>query len=105
MKGLAMAQRWDDLKRQKLSAAQLADVQRKVDAEILEMNLRDLREMFGKTQADLASGSDFGQSEASRMERRNDHMVSTLRRYVAALGGELEVVAVFDNKRVHLRGV
>jgi hypothetical protein len=100
-----MAQRWDDLKRQKLSAAQLADVQRKVDAEILEMNLRDLREMVGKTQADLASGSAIGQSEASRMERRNDHMVSTLRRYVAALGGELEVVAVFDNKRVHLRGV
>ncbi|MBC7544864.1 MAG: helix-turn-helix transcriptional regulator [Candidatus Sericytochromatia bacterium] len=69
------------------------------------MNLRDLREMTGKTQADLASAAEMSQSEASRTERRNDHLLSTLRRYVAALGGELEVTAVFDNRRVVLRGV
>ncbi len=35
----------------------------------------------------------------------DDHLLSTLRRYVTALGGQLEVVAVFDNKRIALKGV
>jgi hypothetical protein len=42
------------------------------------------------------------QSELSRLERRPDHLVSTLRRYVKALGGELEVTAVLGAKRVKL---
>ena len=36
------------------------------------------------------------------MERRGDWLLSSLRRYVAALGGELEVVARFGDKSVHL---
>jgi hypothetical protein len=44
-------------------------------------------------------------AELSKIERRDDHLLSTLRRYVAALGGELEVVAVFGNERIALKGV
>ena len=44
-------------------------------------------------------------SEWSIFERRDDHLISTLRRYVTALGGELEVVDVFDNKRIALKGI
>jgi hypothetical protein len=40
-----------------------------------------------------------------RLQRRDDHLLSTLRRYVNALGGRLEVVAVFDNKRIAIKGV
>jgi hypothetical protein len=39
------------------------------------------------------------------MERRSDHRISTLRKLVEALGGELEVIAHVGSKRVRLRGV
>lgn len=45
------------------------------------------------------------QSALSRLERREDNPIDVLRRYVEALGGELEVVAVLGNKRVKLLGV
>ena len=69
------------------------------------MNLRALRELLGKTQEELARLAATAQSELSRAERRDDHLVSTLRRYVEALGGELEVVASFGKKRIRLQGL
>ena len=45
------------------------------------------------------------QSALSRMERREDNPIAALRRYVQALGGEIEVVAVLGNKRITLNGV
>jgi hypothetical protein len=45
------------------------------------------------------------QSELSRLESRGDHRISTLRRYVEALGGELEVAAIFGGRRVKLTEV
>jgi transcriptional regulator with XRE-family HTH domain len=69
------------------------------------MNLRAMREALGKTQEELARLIDMSQAELSRAERREDHLVSTLRRYVEALGGELEVIATFPDKRVRLQGV
>jgi hypothetical protein len=47
------------------------------------------------------------QSDVSRLERREDFedcLVSTLRRYVAALGGQLELVASFGDKKIILTG-
>jgi hypothetical protein len=41
-------------------------------------------------------------SELSRLESRTDHLTSTLRRYVEALGSKLEVTAVFGGRRVKL---
>lgn len=100
-----MAKRWGDLKREKLPEATLVAIEKRVEAEVLELNLRDLRELVGKTQVDVALAAKMSQSEASRAERRDDHLISTLRRYVTALGGDLEVTAVFDNKRIVLKGV
>ena len=62
----------------------------------------ELRKALGLTQEEAASGSDMTQSELSRLERRDDHLVSTLRRYVEGLGGELEITAVVGDKRVRL---
>jgi hypothetical protein len=45
------------------------------------------------------------QSSLSDFERRDDHVLSVLRRYIKALGGELEVSAVFGDTRVKLKGV
>jgi transcriptional regulator with XRE-family HTH domain len=67
------------------------------------MDLRELREAAGKTQEESADVLEKAQSEISRIEGRSDYRLSTLQRYVAALGGELEVVASFGNRRVRLR--
>jgi hypothetical protein len=56
--------------------------------------LRVLREAVGKTQAQVALAADMEQSEISRVESRDDMLLSTLRRYARALGAELELVAV-----------
>lgn len=69
------------------------------------MTLRELREFAQKTQADMASAAEMTQSELSRLERRDDHLLSTLRRYVEALGGRLDIVAVFDNRQIRLENV
>jgi hypothetical protein len=97
--------KWKDLKREKISEDRLAEIEAEVEQEILEMNLVAVRELLGKTQVELAQAMGSSQPEVSRAERREDHLVSTLREYVRALGGELELTARFGDKSVRLRGV
>ncbi|SRR5258706_15211675 len=100
-----MAKRWSEISARKLSPSALEKIQREADFEALEMTLRALRESTGKTQEELAETTEMSQSQLSRFERRDDHLLSTLRRYVEALGGEIEVVAVVRGKRIRLRGI
>ena len=77
-----------------------------VEQQIVEMNLQALRQQLDITQTELAEVSGFTQGEISRIEQREDHMVSTLRRLVRSLGGELEIHARFPNGRdIRLLGV
>ena len=69
-------------------------------AELLEMDLSGLRELLGKTQEELAALLERSQGQVSETERRQDVLLSTLRSYVKALGGELEVIANFGDKRI-----
>lgn len=95
--------RWKELREKKLTPEKLEQIERDVERELLEMDLRAIRELVGKTQEDVAAVIEMSQSEVSRLERRQDFRVSTLRRFVEALGGELEVFAAFGDKRVRLR--
>lgn len=52
---------------------------------------------------EVAEAVAMSQPEVSRLERRDDFLLSTLKKYVEALGGELEVFATFGDKRVRLR--
>jgi hypothetical protein len=61
-----------------------------------------LREARGKTQADLARATGMQQSEISRLERRSDVLVSTLRKYAEALGGTCEIVFSFPTGHRHI---
>lgn len=97
--------RWADIKAKRFSSEKMAEIRRQADADVLEMNLRALRETIGLTQEELAARAEMSQSQLSRFEKRDDHLLSTLRRYVHALGGEIEVTAVLDGKRIALRGV
>ncbi len=97
--------KWTDVRDRHLTATQREATRKWVEAEILELNLRALRELTGKTQAQIAKLTKMTQSEVSRAEHRDDHLVSSLRALVKALGGELEVRAVFDDRTVKLHGV
>ena len=73
----------------------------------VHLTIRAVREAVGKTQVDVAAESEMDQSDVSRLEGREDFdecLVSTLRRYVAALGGQLELVASFGDKKIILAG-
>ncbi len=96
--------KWKDVRREG-TLQQESENRQWVEAQILDLNLRAMRELVGKTQNGVADAIQMGQGEVSEFERRQDHLVSKLRRYVEALGGELEVVARFDDKTIRLRGV
>lgn len=61
-------------------------------------SLKDLRQAVEQTQQDLAITLGVGQDTISRLEKRSDMLLSTLRRYVEAMGGTLELVAQFPNR-------
>ena len=60
--------------------------------------LKDLRLAVERTQEELASRLGVGQDTVSRIERRSDMLISTLRRFVEAMGGRLELTARFPNR-------
>lgn len=95
-------QKWSDIKGAHLSEEQRARVSRRVEEELTEMSLADLRRELGVTQVELAEAAEMTQSQVSTLEHRTDHLVSTLRRCVRALGGDIEVIAVVGDKRVKL---
>ena len=77
--------------------ANVAEIQRAMrDA----LALADLRESLNVTQVQLAEQLGISQGNVSRVEGRTDVYLSTLRAYIEALGGHLEVVAVFGDHRV-----
>ena len=63
-----------------------------------EVPLRQLRRATRQTQTDLARKLGIGQDGVSRIEQRDDMLVSTLRRYIAAAGGELRLMAQFPDQ-------
>lgn len=96
---------WSELRAQRFSPAELEKIDQEVRDELLEMDLRALREAAGLTQEALAKKVEITQSQLSKLERREDHRLSTLRRYVSALGGTLEVIAVVGGRRIRLSEV
>jgi DNA-binding XRE family transcriptional regulator len=62
-----------------------------------EMTLRELRKARSITQAKLAKVLHVKQEQVSRLEARTDLHISTLRRQIEAMGGELMILASFPN--------
>ncbi|WP_233601591.1 MULTISPECIES: helix-turn-helix domain-containing protein [Corallococcus] len=96
---------WKGMRREKFTPAQLKEQDERVQKELLEMSLREVREFAGMTQTQLAERMGISQGQLSQTEARDDHRLSTLRRAVEAMGGEIEVSAVFGDKRIILKGV
>ncbi len=62
------------------------------------MSLRDVRKAFQKSQESVAKALDMEQESVSRIERRADLLLSTMRKYVAAMGGDLKLIAEFPDR-------
>lgn len=63
-----------------------------------ERSLRDLRRALALTQERMAEKLGIGQDGISRLEKRSDLLLSTLRTYIEAMGGKLRLVAEFPNR-------
>jgi len=63
-----------------------------------EMTLRDLRQAQDLTQKRMAEMLGVGQDNISRLEGRTDMLLSTLRGYVAAMGGSLDLIVRFPDR-------
>ena len=75
----------------------LAQIHEQIEAELALAALRKRRK---QSQAAVAKRLAVSQSNISQLERGGDPKLSTVAGYVAALGGRLEIVAVFDDERI-----
>lgn len=97
-----MARNWSEL-REKMTPEQQARSAAKAEAMLLELQLAELRQSRAKTQVEVAQAMDTHQAAISKLERRDDMYLSTLREYVEALGGELKLVASFPDAEIPIR--
>jgi len=64
------------------------------------MTLQAIRKHQKVTQKDMAELLGINQENVSRMERRRDMHLSTIKEYIEALGGEIEISAIFPGNKV-----
>jgi transposase len=91
----------DDLLKQHMSPQRIARAQKRTDAILQRMTLDELRRDRKITQTAIAKAMDIDQGAVSRIGQR-EAKLSTVRQYVAALGGHVEIRAVFPDKNVEL---
>jgi predicted XRE-type DNA-binding protein len=85
------------------SAERLAtNVARKAVLEAEMVSLEQLREGLGISQEELANILEVQQPAISKLVRRPDMKVSTLRDLIAAMGGELHITATFSDRSVEI---
>lgn len=96
-----MAKKFSDL-RAKMSPEAQSRAAARAEAMLLELQLHELRKARNATQTDVAKAMNVEQAAISKLERREDMYVSTLRQYVRALGGELKLVASFPDGEIQV---
>jgi len=96
-----MARKFSELREKMSPEAQLRAHERAAELRA-EMPLQELRQALRMTQEQLAKVLETNQASVSKLERRADMFVSTLRSYIMAMGGELEIVAHFPDGPVRI---
>ena len=106
-----MPRSWKELRSEavadgRLDGTRVAETKARQLAQVRAHRLAELREALGMTQVALAERLHVTQSRVSRIERGAiDHtQLETLRAYLEALGGELEVSARFGDERILIAG-
>lgn len=67
---------------------------------VTEVDLQGLRKAYKLTQEQLASELQQSQAAISKLEHQSDMYISTLRRFLEALGGNLKIIAEFSDQSV-----
>jgi DNA-binding XRE family transcriptional regulator len=96
-----MAKNWREVRRA-LSPEREAHTKARVEKEVAKLPLTELRKARLMTQARLAEILQVNQGAISKIEKRSDMYLSTLRSYVEAMGGNLDIRAVFPEGEVVL---
>ena len=97
-----MAKPYKEL-RAKMSAGAQKRTEARATVLMQEMPLYELRQARQLSQEQLARELHVGQGNVSKIERRTDVYISTLRSYVEAMGGELEITAKFPQGAVKIK--
>jgi hypothetical protein len=98
-----MAIRLDDYLAKLPKKRQQAIQKRAAELIAEEATLRQLREARERSQVEIAEKLHIKQAAVSKLERRTDMYLSTLRSYIEAMGGKLEIIARFPNKAVRIK--
>ena len=93
--------RFSDLTK-KMSAKDRAEIKARSAKLLADLPLEKLRSVLDLTQTDMAERLGVNQSAVSKIERRSDMYLSSLRTYVTAMGGRLEIQAVFPEGAVSI---
>ncbi len=93
-----MTTRWSDVRRSKVPDEAAAQESGRALREALALS--EIRTARGITQVMMARALETTQGSVSALEHRQDVFLSSLREYIEALGGELELTAVFDDDRI-----
>lgn len=96
-----MARKFSELRTRMSPEAQARSAAR-AEAMLVQMQLQELRKNRQVTQVEVARAMSVEQAAISKLERREDMYVSTLREYVKALGGELKLVASFPDAEIQV---
>jgi hypothetical protein len=88
---------WRDIKNRTMTREQQDRAHTLAMRDLQEMELRELREALHVTQVSLAKKLKTTQAAVSRLEKRPQMFVTTLRDYIEALGGQVEVRATLPN--------
>lgn len=83
----------------RLPAERRAQIEARAQELIAEYRtLQDLRKAHKLTQKDMAEKLGLDQANVSRLEQRSDVLLSTIRSYIEAMGGTLDLVARFPGR-------
>lgn len=93
---------YDSIADELMTRASRARAKKRANAILKRMTLDELRKDRKMTQGKVALAMKMEQSEVSRLEKRTEVKLGTLRNYVSALGGHIEIRAVFPDKDVEL---
>jgi DNA-binding transcriptional regulator YiaG len=96
-----MAKKFNAL-REKMSPTAQARAASRAKKMLAEMPLQELRHAKELSQVKLAEALHVNQAAISKLERRTDMYISTLRSYIKAMGGDLEVIAKFPDGEVRI---
>ncbi len=96
-----MAKKFSEL-RAKMNPAALEKAAGLSQIMLKEMPLQELRQARALSQEQLARTLGIKQASVSKLERRTDMYIQTLRNYIEAMGGQLEVIASFPGGKVKI---